>query len=164
MFSTRRVPAFAERSKHHEFPHSLPRISKSDEVIQLASSEIILPLAQAQHNPDSSGLVGSRATSLHGEVKTAETEYMQRRLMKALEDLSLKYDLTVRTSDRRLSAPQTLHCHSCQKATKYPGQKALKPSDACHTNCVRRTLARRSARARSSSSSSSTGTTGRARR
>merc|ERR1719375_954170 len=31
-------------------------------------------------------------------VKTAETGYMQRRLMKALEDLSLKYDLTVRTS------------------------------------------------------------------
>mmetsp|Transcript_151744 Transcript_151744/g.263752 ORF Transcript_151744/g.263752 Transcript_151744/m.263752 type:complete len:1553 (+) Transcript_151744:163-4821(+) len=31
-------------------------------------------------------------------VKTAETGYMQRRLIKALEDLSLKYDLTVRTS------------------------------------------------------------------
>ena len=31
-------------------------------------------------------------------VKTAETGYMQRRLMKALEDLSVKYDYTVRNS------------------------------------------------------------------
>ena len=31
-------------------------------------------------------------------VKTAETGYMQRRLMKALEDLSVQYDLTVRDS------------------------------------------------------------------
>lgn len=32
-------------------------------------------------------------------VKTAETGYMQRRLMKALEDLSIHYDATVRTSN-----------------------------------------------------------------
>ncbi|EZG50618.1 DNA-directed RNA polymerase [Gregarina niphandrodes] len=32
-------------------------------------------------------------------VKTADTGYMQRRLVKALEDLSVKYDRTVRTSD-----------------------------------------------------------------
>ncbi len=31
-------------------------------------------------------------------VKTAETGYMQRRLVKALEDLSTQYDYTVRTS------------------------------------------------------------------
>lgn len=31
-------------------------------------------------------------------VKTAETGYMQRRLMKALEDLSTQYDLSVRNS------------------------------------------------------------------
>ena len=31
-------------------------------------------------------------------VKTAETGYMQRRLMKALEDLTTQYDLTVRNS------------------------------------------------------------------
>ena len=31
-------------------------------------------------------------------VKTAETGYMQRRLVKALEDLSTQYDLTVRNS------------------------------------------------------------------
>eukprot|EP00357_Protocruzia_adherens_P009959 CAMPEP_0115035248 /NCGR_PEP_ID=MMETSP0216-20121206/41299_1 /TAXON_ID=223996 /ORGANISM="Protocruzia adherens, Strain Boccale" /LENGTH=78 /DNA_ID=CAMNT_0002414619 /DNA_START=19 /DNA_END=252 /DNA_ORIENTATION=- len=31
-------------------------------------------------------------------VKTAETGYMQRRLMKALEDLTAQYDYTVRSS------------------------------------------------------------------
>lgn len=31
-------------------------------------------------------------------MKTAETGYMQRRLMKALEDLSVQYDLTVRNA------------------------------------------------------------------
>eukprot|EP00923_Selenidium_pygospionis_P016284 GHVN01028506.1.p1 GENE.GHVN01028506.1~~GHVN01028506.1.p1 ORF type:complete len:2000 (-),score=433.87 GHVN01028506.1:415-6282(-) len=35
-------------------------------------------------------------------VKTAETGYMQRRLMKALEDLSVRYDRTVRTSDGQM--------------------------------------------------------------
>ncbi|KYK64631.1 DNA-directed RNA polymerase III RPC1, partial [Toxoplasma gondii TgCatPRC2] len=35
-------------------------------------------------------------------VKTAETGYMQRRLMKALEDLSIRYDNSVRTSDGQI--------------------------------------------------------------
>ncbi|KAH8739107.1 DNA-directed RNA polymerase II/III subunit [Cryptosporidium ryanae] len=35
-------------------------------------------------------------------VKTAETGYMQRRLVKALEDLCIKYDQTVRTSDGQI--------------------------------------------------------------
>ncbi|KAL8273819.1 hypothetical protein Esti_002293 [Eimeria stiedai] len=35
-------------------------------------------------------------------VKTAETGYMQRRLMKALEDLCIKYDHSVRTSDGQI--------------------------------------------------------------
>eukprot|EP00928_Gymnodinium_smaydae_P100690 TRINITY_DN993_c0_g2_i1.p1 TRINITY_DN993_c0_g2~~TRINITY_DN993_c0_g2_i1.p1 ORF type:complete len:1510 (+),score=350.71 TRINITY_DN993_c0_g2_i1:415-4944(+) len=43
--------------------------------------------------------MGGREGLVDTAVKTAETGYMQRRLMKALEDLSLKYDLTVRTSD-----------------------------------------------------------------
>ena len=34
----------------------------------------------------------------HPQVKTAETGYMQRRLMKALEDLCAQYDGTVRNS------------------------------------------------------------------
>ncbi len=33
-------------------------------------------------------------------VKTAETGYMQRRLMKALEDLCVQYDGTVRSAER----------------------------------------------------------------
>ncbi len=35
-------------------------------------------------------------------VKTAETGYMQRRLMKALEDLTVHYDMTVRNSAGRV--------------------------------------------------------------
>lgn len=42
--------------------------------------------------------VGGREGLVDTAVKTAETGYMQRRLMKALEDLSVKYDNTVRTS------------------------------------------------------------------
>lgn len=42
--------------------------------------------------------MGGREGLVDTAVKTAETGYMARRLMKALEDLSLKYDLTVRTS------------------------------------------------------------------
>ncbi|OLQ09979.1 DNA-directed RNA polymerase III subunit rpc1 [Symbiodinium microadriaticum] len=44
--------------------------------------------------------MGGREGLVDTAVKTAETGYMQRRLMKALEDLALKqYDLTVRTSN-----------------------------------------------------------------
>mmetsp|Transcript_58341 Transcript_58341/g.126132 ORF Transcript_58341/g.126132 Transcript_58341/m.126132 type:complete len:1494 (-) Transcript_58341:36-4517(-) len=42
--------------------------------------------------------MGGREGLVDTAVKTAETGYMQRRLIKALEDLSLKYDLSVRTS------------------------------------------------------------------
>jgi DNA-directed RNA polymerase beta' subunit len=35
-------------------------------------------------------------------VKTAETGYMQRRLVKALEDISVMYDDTVRTSEKNI--------------------------------------------------------------
>lgn len=42
--------------------------------------------------------VSGREGLVDTAVKTAETGYMQRRLMKALEDLSVKYDYTVRNS------------------------------------------------------------------
>jgi len=42
--------------------------------------------------------MGGREGLVDTAVKTAETGYMQRRLMKALEDLSVKYDYSVRTS------------------------------------------------------------------
>jgi len=42
--------------------------------------------------------MGGREGLVDTAVKTAETGYMQRRLMKALEDLSTQYDLSVRNS------------------------------------------------------------------
>ena len=42
--------------------------------------------------------MGGREGLVDTAVKTAETGYMQRRMMKALEDLSVQYDSTVRTS------------------------------------------------------------------
>ncbi len=42
--------------------------------------------------------MGGREGLVDTAVKTAETGYMQRRLMKALEDLSVQYDMTVRDS------------------------------------------------------------------
>jgi DNA-directed RNA polymerase III subunit RPC1 len=46
--------------------------------------------------------MGGREGLVDTAVKTAETGYMQRRLMKALEDLSVQYDDTVRASDGTL--------------------------------------------------------------
>ena len=43
--------------------------------------------------------MGGREGLVDTAVKTAETGYMARRLMKALEDLSLRYDATVRNSE-----------------------------------------------------------------
>lgn len=42
--------------------------------------------------------MGGREGLIDTAVKTAETGYMQRRLMKSLEDMSIKYDYSVRTS------------------------------------------------------------------
>lgn len=42
--------------------------------------------------------MGGREGLVDTAVKTAETGYMARRLMKALEDLSVQYDFTVRNS------------------------------------------------------------------
>ena len=46
--------------------------------------------------------MGGREGLVDTAVKTAETGYMQRRLMKALEDLVLKYDDTVRSSNETI--------------------------------------------------------------
>lgn len=42
--------------------------------------------------------MGGREGLIDTAVKTAETGYISRRLMKALEDIMVKYDGTVRTS------------------------------------------------------------------
>ena len=46
--------------------------------------------------------MGGREGLVDTAVKTAETGYMQRRLMKALEDLCVQYDHTVRTSEHNV--------------------------------------------------------------
>jgi DNA-directed RNA polymerase III subunit RPC1 len=46
--------------------------------------------------------MGGREGLVDTAVKTAETGYMARRLMKALEDLSLQYDNTVRNSEKTI--------------------------------------------------------------
>ncbi|CAD7969333.1 unnamed protein product [Amoebophrya sp. A25] len=46
--------------------------------------------------------MGGREGLVDTAVKTADTGYMQRRLVKALEDLSVNYDLSVRTSNGRV--------------------------------------------------------------
>ena len=46
--------------------------------------------------------MGGREGLVDSAVKTAETGYMQRRLMKALEDLHVHYDNTVRNSDKAI--------------------------------------------------------------
>ena len=48
--------------------------------------------------------MGGREGLVDTAVKTAETGYMARRLMKALEDLSLQYDNTVRNSEQTVCA------------------------------------------------------------
>ena len=46
--------------------------------------------------------MGGREGLVDTAVKTAETGYMQRRLMKAMEDLCVQYDGTVRTSNKEV--------------------------------------------------------------
>lgn len=47
-------------------------------------------------------------------VKTAETGYMSRRLMKSLEDLYTHYDSTVSTNDNR--STHLVYVHDCERA------------------------------------------------
>ena len=46
--------------------------------------------------------VGGREGLIDTAVKTANTGYMSRRLMKILEDLSIQYDYTVRQSTQKI--------------------------------------------------------------
>lgn len=46
--------------------------------------------------------MGGREGLIDTAVKTAETGYIQRRLIKALEDVMVKYDGTVRTSQEQI--------------------------------------------------------------
>lgn len=46
--------------------------------------------------------MGGREGLIDTAVKTSETGYIQRRLMKALEDVMVKYDATVRNSSEQV--------------------------------------------------------------
>jgi DNA-directed RNA polymerase II subunit RPB1 len=46
--------------------------------------------------------MGGREGLIDTAVKTSETGYIQRRLMKALEDVMVKYDATVRNSSQQV--------------------------------------------------------------
>lgn len=45
--------------------------------------------------------MGGREGIIDTAVKTADTGYMQRRLIKLIEDIGVMYDHTVRTCDRK---------------------------------------------------------------
>jgi DNA-directed RNA polymerase III subunit RPC1 len=45
--------------------------------------------------------MGGREGIIDTAVKTADTGYMQRRLIKLIEDVAVMYDYTVRTCDRK---------------------------------------------------------------
>ena len=89
---------------------------------------------------------GGREGLVDTAVKTAETGYMQRRLTKALEDLSLRYDGTVRTSTKSIVQfeygddglnPSFMESNSrpvnfdrlLQCAARKPSDKILTPSE-----------------------------------
>ena len=61
--------------------------------------------------------MGGREGLVDTAVKTAETGYIQRRLMKALEDLTVMYDGSVRNSEvpgaSRSFAPNTTSYSDC---------------------------------------------------
>ena len=46
--------------------------------------------------------MGGRVGLIDTAVKTSQTGYIQRRLVKGLEDLKVEYDMTVRNSKRRI--------------------------------------------------------------
>jgi DNA-directed RNA polymerase III subunit RPC1 len=45
--------------------------------------------------------MAGRESLVDTAIKTADTGYMSRRLVKLLEDLSINYDLTVRSCDKK---------------------------------------------------------------
>lgn len=63
--------------------------------------------------------VSGREGLVDTAVKTAETGYMQRRLMKALEDMSVKYDNTVRNSYGGIVQFQTTLTNNLLDLTQY---------------------------------------------
>ncbi|GMH93134.1 hypothetical protein TrST_g13733 [Triparma strigata] len=85
---------FVDRTLPHFKPHSLTPASKG-----FVSSSFYSGLSATEFFFHT---MGGREGLVDTAVKTAETGYMARRLMKALEDLSLQYDNTVRNSEKTI--------------------------------------------------------------
>ena len=85
---------FVDRTLPHFLPHSLTPASKG-----FVSNSFYSGLTATEFFFHT---MGGREGLVDTAVKTAETGYMARRLMKALEDLSLQYDSTVRNSEKTI--------------------------------------------------------------
>jgi hypothetical protein len=84
--------------------------------------------------------MGGRVGLIDTAVKTAETGYIQRRLVKAMEDLKVGYDGTVRNSNGDII--QFLYGEDGMDATAVESQVSLTPDladDRLSTRCLRRT-------------------------
>lgn len=93
--SGNRIPdGFIQRS----LPHFLPNAKEPKAKGFVANSFYsgLTPMEFFFHT------MGGREGLVDSAVKTADTGYMQRRLMKALEDLCISYDGTVRTADNEI--------------------------------------------------------------
>lgn len=91
IISGSRIPdGFEDRSLPHFPKHS--RIPAAKGFVQNSFYSGLTPTEFFFH------AVSGREGLVDTAVKTAETGYMQRRLMKALEDLSVQYDMSVRNS------------------------------------------------------------------
>lgn len=85
--------------------------------------------------------MGGREGLIDTAVKTAETGYMQRRLMKALEDLSVQYDQyvpchLVRSHSLGLYVPQLDGSYSSPMETTASNQLTLKTKNSPSTMTV----------------------------
>ncbi|KAI8871779.1 beta and beta-prime subunits of DNA dependent RNA-polymerase [Ramicandelaber brevisporus] len=90
--SNKRIPeGFANRTLPHYPPYSKSALAKG-----FVENSFFLGLAPPEFFCHA---VSGREGLIDTAVKTAETGYMQRRLMKALEDLVVQYDVTVRSSN-----------------------------------------------------------------
>jgi len=81
---------------HRTLPHFLP-FSKDPEAKGFVENSFFSGLTATEFFFHT---MGGREGLVDTAVKTAETGYMQRRLMKALEDLCVQYDGTVRTAEK----------------------------------------------------------------
>ena len=94
--SGKRVPnGFEDRSLPHFARHSKEPAAKG--FVENSFYSGLTPTEFYFHT------MGGREGLVDTAVKTAETGYMQRRLVKSLEDLCMQYDRTVRNSSGKIN-------------------------------------------------------------